>query len=1008
MANTTDVEVVRYVADVSGLEAGQRQLEANLLKSKTSADALNRSLKENTQSAKLYKDRLAELDAEFKKNGKLSAEAELEQKKLKSAVDSVSKAIISQKVRLKELENSTKTFNEEVKKTTPILKDTEEQSKKSNSALSGLAKTFIAFFAFNQIKQFIKQIFDVTAEFQKFEAVLTNTLGSNSLAKKALNDILQFTKETPFGVQEVTGAFVKLANQGFTPTIAQLRKLGDLVASTGKTFDQLAEALLDAQQGQYRRLLEFGIRAEKQGDKVAFTFKGVKTVVDDNAESIRNFIVGLGDFEGVAGASVAVAETLGGKIEKLGDSFDQFLLKLGEGRLKTLFSGFVDGLSNVLDLATDLIKTYEQRQQDNTDKFVADRVAKQNEVDNLAIQKLVEDGKTKLEAEKEYFTQREKETADAAKILEDNILSQRYAISAQVQKIQDLNNTVMLKKDRDVLIAEIKQNIDSDKKYLRNLEVNLALRQFQRDQYNKNLIDNERSANSAKDKLAEEEAKNAKKRTDDEARAFALQEQQRRAYNDFSISLIENQFDREAATLKEQFFRKIEDSKKNIGVEITTNSEEYKRLNDELIRQLQANEVKRKEFEDAQAAARVKAIIDRVNKEIKAQEDAGNNSRAYELKQVRDAYEAELAEGVKYSKAKEKLDSNIARKTFETKNNSLNAEIELLETESVKYQDGSQEKIEINKRLGAAILEQDRLAFDERERLRKEDLKAEELAAQKKAAAQTAAINVVTAALNAAIDLRLQAQTAEIAEEQEKLDAKAQADKDRIDRQVESGYISQKRAAQLKNEVDKEAAKKEQALKLRQFKADQQAAVSRALLNGALAVVNALATVAYPANLIAAAGIAAVTAIEVGVIKSQKPPKYKDGIIDMPGKGTGTSDSNPAMLSKGESVMTAKETKKYKPELEAIRAGTFEQLMKQKYSTEEMSFLPYDRQQKNKQSEYTRRSEADRARRERESQLDMSKMESLTKANRNIGVRNADEIGRAVARHMPVQKTYRP
>ncbi len=47
--------------------------------------------------------------------------------------------------------------------------------------------------------------------------------------------------------------------------------------------------------------------------------------------------------------------------------------------------------------------------------------------------------------------------------------------------------------------------------------------------------------------------------------------------------------------------------------------------------------------------------------------------------------------------------------------------------------------------------------------------------------------------------------------------------------------------------------------------------------------------------------------------------KLAKGTIDLDGPGTSTSDSIPAMLSKGESVMTAKETSDFKPLLKAIK-----------------------------------------------------------------------------------------
>lgn len=174
-----------------------------------------------------------------------------------------------------------------------------------------------------------KQVIDVTSEFQKFEAVLTNTLGSNSAAQKALTQIKDFAAATPFSVQELTASFVKLANQGFIPTTGELKKLGDLASSTGKSFDQLTEAIIDAQTGEFERLKEFGIRASKSGDQVKFTFKGVQTQTKFTADSIRDYILSLGELEGVSGSMAAISQTLGGRISNLGDAFDSLLLAIG-------------------------------------------------------------------------------------------------------------------------------------------------------------------------------------------------------------------------------------------------------------------------------------------------------------------------------------------------------------------------------------------------------------------------------------------------------------------------------------------------------------------------------------------------------------------------------------------------------------------------------------------------------------------------------------------------------
>jgi hypothetical protein len=233
------------------------------------------------------------------------------------------------------------------------MKDSEQAPSKLGNAFAGLGGQIAAAFSVAAVLGFAKAVIDVTAEFQKFQAVLTNTLGSGASADSYLKMITQFAAKTPFSVQQLTDAFVKLANQGFIPSEREMTKLGDLASSTGKSFDQLAEAIIDATTGQFERLKEFGIKAAANGDKVAFSFKGVTTEVDNTSAAIRQYILGLGEAEGVTGAMAAISETLGGKISNLGDSWDQFMLSIGnsEGPL----GGFIETLSQKLNELTTII-----------------------------------------------------------------------------------------------------------------------------------------------------------------------------------------------------------------------------------------------------------------------------------------------------------------------------------------------------------------------------------------------------------------------------------------------------------------------------------------------------------------------------------------------------------------------------------------------------------------------------------------------------------------------------
>jgi len=219
--------------------------------------------------------------------------------------------------------------------------------KATNKLSSIVTSNLSGIFSTAAIVGFGKAVIDVTAEFQKYNAVLGNTLNSTALASLKMQEIQDFAAKTPFAVNELTASFVKLANGGFKPTGQQMTYLGDLASSTGKSFDQLAEAILDAQSGEFERLKEFGIRAKDAGDSVIFTYKGVQTQVEKTSGSIRDYITNLGSAQGVSGSMAKISETLGGKISNLGDSWDQMLLSVGNNSTG-VFNNALNALNKML------------------------------------------------------------------------------------------------------------------------------------------------------------------------------------------------------------------------------------------------------------------------------------------------------------------------------------------------------------------------------------------------------------------------------------------------------------------------------------------------------------------------------------------------------------------------------------------------------------------------------------------------------------------------------------
>jgi hypothetical protein len=229
------------------------------------------------------------------------------------------------------------------------------QANQSTGMLSGgfgKLKTVLArVFAVAAIGAFIGKVVEARSEYEKFSAVLTNTFGSADVGAGALNMLSNFAAKTPYQLNELTGSFVKLVNRGFNPTFNEMTKLGDLASSQGKGFDQLTEALLDAQTGEFERLKEFGIKASKSGNMVSLSFKGVTKEVANNEVAIRNAIMAYGELDGVAGGMAAISETLGGKTSNLGDQWNMFLVAVG-GESGAIFTGAISLMSTGLAFLT--------------------------------------------------------------------------------------------------------------------------------------------------------------------------------------------------------------------------------------------------------------------------------------------------------------------------------------------------------------------------------------------------------------------------------------------------------------------------------------------------------------------------------------------------------------------------------------------------------------------------------------------------------------------------------
>lgn len=218
-------------------------------------------------------------------------------------------------------------------------------------------RTVSGLFAGVTIGAFAGKLVSVEREFGTLNASLVTVTGSARDADKAFALLTNFAATTPFSLQEVTAAFIKMKAMGLDASEAALRSYGNTASAMGKSLNQMIEAVADAATGEFERLKEFGIRAKSEGDRVTLTFRGVSTNIGKNAAEIENYLRRIGDVD-FAGAMDARAKTLDGAISNLGDSWDSLFRTINNELTGPLLMKAVQSAQTAVAGLGDVVKNF--------------------------------------------------------------------------------------------------------------------------------------------------------------------------------------------------------------------------------------------------------------------------------------------------------------------------------------------------------------------------------------------------------------------------------------------------------------------------------------------------------------------------------------------------------------------------------------------------------------------------------------------------------------------------
>lgn len=199
-----------------------------------------------------------------------------------------------------------------------------------------------------------KALINVQREFDKLNAALITVTGSTENAAVAFKAIQGLATSTPYDVQEVTEAFIRLRNMGLEPSEEAIISYGNTAAAMGRDLKDFVNAVTNATVGEFESLKTFGIKAKNEGDTIKFMFQGVATSVGNNAKEIENYLRSLGEVQ-FADAMENRMKTLDGAISNLEDSWNALQLVVSKGDFSEHVTKAVGTMSDAIEEITALI-----------------------------------------------------------------------------------------------------------------------------------------------------------------------------------------------------------------------------------------------------------------------------------------------------------------------------------------------------------------------------------------------------------------------------------------------------------------------------------------------------------------------------------------------------------------------------------------------------------------------------------------------------------------------------
>lgn len=719
------------------------------------------------------------------------------------------------------------------------------------------------------LKQLRAQLSNLTAEYDSLSEAERNAAKGQEL-KNSINNITDSIK----GAEEETQRFyrsvgsyeeaIKNAVSSNVPFIGQLIQMQEGAGGLKGAFNAGTVAV-KAFSKQLLVLLANPIVAILSA--IALAVMAVAKAINSSEEASNRWSIIIAPLKRALDGLLSVIQFVAGAIlsvveagAKLNDWIYTQLEKLPV--LGKLYKQYNDANRQAVDLAKEKIAIEQQARKDEV----------QNAKDALEVSKLrtmAKDKETYSDKERLEFVKKanklEQEQADRNVELAERKLKALQIESEWAQNNKDANDE--LAKLEAAVYKARKEQFDKTRELLEQ----------------ENSIKNEIAA---KDKASAEEAKKqaeeytriVKERKDKETEAI-------RQAEDAMLSLVKDGVDKQRQQINLSYSREIEDLKKKLKEEQNLTS----KARDAILATIKAKEqeykIELQKLADEQITKEIENRQKLISLQLESVKEGSEQEYQLKMNQLLAQQELELSNTELTEQMKIAIRAKYD-KQLEELINTRNANIAKQEQEAIRL------------RFETEIAE---LHGNEEEilRVKVEQRKAELDAIQQMEGESIEAFNLrKLEAENAYIDAKQELTDKEIAIEQAKYDAVAQ---------ITGGLIS---LTEQLGESNEGLAKFSKVLALGEIAVNTGKAIAAGVAQAQ--------SVPFPGNIAAiATTVATILANIATAIKTVKSAKFATGGL-VTGPGTGTSDSIPAQLSNGESVMTARTTELFAPILSSF------------------------------------------------------------------------------------------